>query len=339
MSLLDRLSAAERQDVRERAQPEWTAPMLATLTDEYFSDEEWIFERKLDGERALAFRAGHAVRLRSRNRKDLGEVYPEIVDALGREQPGGDDFVVDGEIVAFDGGVTSFARLQGRMQKADPEAARATGIAVFYYLFDVLHVDGHDITRLPLRRRKSLLREVVDWHDPLRYTLHRDAEGETYREEACRKGWEGVIAKRATAPYRHSRSTDWLKFKCAKGQELVIGGYTDPKGSRHDFGALLLGYHDDGELVYAGKVGTGFDEETLRDLGSRLRSRQLQTPPFDRGRLPSAHVHWVRPELVCQVAFTEWTSDGRLRHPRFLGLRRDKDPADVGREEPRSLPS
>ena len=204
-------------------------------------------------------------------------------------------------------------------------------------MFDVLHLDGTDLTEVALRRRKALLRRLLSWQDPLRFTPHRNAAGEAYRAEACRKGWEGVIAKRADAPYLAGRSTDWLKFKCAHGQELVIGGYTEPGGGRHDFGALLLGYHDGAHFVYAGKVGTGFDTPTLRDLGARLRSRACDEPPFTRGAPPTAGVHWVRPELVCEVAFTEWTRAGRLRHPRYRGLRTDKDAADVVREAARSI--
>jgi ATP-dependent DNA ligase len=152
---------------------------------------------------------------------------------------------------------------------------------------------------------------------------------------ACRSGWEGLIAKRADAPYVRGRSKDWLKLKCAWGQELVIGGYTDPAGSRTDFGALLVGYYEDGRLLYAGKVGTGYSAETLRDLGGRLRTLEVPTSPFVAVRPTPRGTHWTRPELVAQVGFAEWTSDGRLRQPRFLGLRDDKAPADVARERPR----
>lgn len=333
--MLDALDDDERELVREAGQPQSVSPMLATLTDDYFSDEDWIFERKLDGERALGFRHGPESRLQSRNAKELNRNYPEIVDALGAQAA--DDFIVDGEVVAFEGAVTSFSRLQGRMQIDDPEEARATGIAVYYYVFDLVYVDGHDVTRLPLRRRKRLLLDLLDYDDPIRYTQHRNTEGEAYRRQACAKGWEGVIAKHADSSYQHARSTDWLKFKCTKGQELVIGGYTEPEGERHDFGAILVGYYDGDDLVYAGKIGTGFDEATLERLGSRMRSVERMTPPFDRGELPGKGVHWVRPDLVCAAGFTEWTEDGRLRHPRFLGLRRDKNPKDVVREEPRSI--
>ena len=333
MSVFDILDEEARRRLREQAQPDWTAPMLATLTEDHFSDPDWIYERKLDGVRVLAFRKGPDVRLLSRNRAEEDGSYPEIVEALAALDA--DDFVADGEIVAFEGNATSFARLQGRMQITDPEEARATGIAVSYYLFDLLHLDGHDTSALPLRDRKRLLRGALRFADPLRFLQHRNEEGEAFLEEACRKGWEGLIAKRATAPYRHARSRDWLKFKCMHRQELVVGGYTAPHGKRKRFGALLVGYHRDGELVYAGKVGTGFDQETLEDLGDRLQARERKTAPFAHTEeISEQGVHWVTPDLVAECGFTEWTADGKLRHPRYLGLRHDKDAADVVRERP-----
>ncbi|MBO0804779.1 MAG: hypothetical protein J2P25_17105 [Nocardiopsaceae bacterium] len=253
--------------------PEWADPQLATLTHQRFSDPGWIYERKLDGERCLAFAGRRGVQLMSRNQQDLTSTFPEIAEALESCRHG--DLIADGEIVAFSGGQT-------------------------------------------------------------RFTQHRNESGEAYWEQACRDGWEGVIAKRACAPYEGGRSGDWLKFKCENAQELVIGGYTDPQRSRVGFGALLLGYYDSGgDLVYAGKVGTGFDTATLRRLHDRLSAMERGGPAFARGRLPRQRgVHWVEPRLVGQVAFTEWTGDGQLRHPRFQGLRDDKDPRDVVREVP-----
>jgi len=312
------------------AHPEWLSPMLAVLTDERFSDPGWIFERKLDGERILVFRDGGRLRLMTRNRNKVNDTWPELAEAMAG-QPA-QEFVADGEVVAFDGAVTSFSRLQGRMQLADPDEARDSGIAVYLYLFDLLHLAGHDLTDLPLRRRKSLLRQAMRFDDPVRYTPHRNEDGEAYFDEACAKGWEGLIAKDAGAPYKHGRSRDWLKFKCAKGQELVIGGFTEPKGSRTGFGALLLGYFQDGSLRYAGKVGTGFDDAFLEDFRNTLEARRRETPPFDDAVDEDAI--WVRPDLVAEIGFTEWTRAGRLRHPRFLGLRRDKAAEDVVREVP-----
>jgi len=299
--------------------------MRAVLWDEPFSDPSWIFERKLDGVRCMAHRdGGGAVRLFSRTDRLMNGEYADLVDALETEPC--EDFVVDGEVVAFDRrGITSFSRLQRRARER---------VAVFLYVFDALRLDGRDIRDLPLRERKAALRRTLRFNGPIRYTPHRNERGEQLFREACRKGLEGVIAKRADSAYRATRSSDWRKLKCHAEQELVIGGYTAPQGSRTDFGALLVGYFEDGTLRYAGKVGTGFDQETLRDLGRRLRDLERDAPAFvDVHPIPRG-THWVQPELVAQIAFTEWTRDGRLRHPRFLGLRSDKPARDVVRERP-----
>jgi bifunctional non-homologous end joining protein LigD len=180
-----------------------------------------------------------------------------------------------------------------------------------------------------------VLRALLSFGGPLRYTVHRSHTGRAYWKQACARGWEGLVVKRADSPYRSGRSKDWLKFKCEQGQEFVIGGYTDPQGSRAGFGALLVGYYDaSGRLAYAGKVGTGFDQTTLAALLSAMVSISQPRPAFERGALPRSRVHWVRPELVCEVGFSEWTSAGQLRHPRYQGLRRDKDQATVTRETP-----
>jgi DNA ligase D-like protein (predicted ligase) len=327
----DTLDPVQRATLRRSRMPGWTQPMLATLTDARFSSPEWIYERKLDGERCLVFRRKHRLQLLSRNRQELSDTYPELVEALAGQPP--EHFIVDGEIVAFEGSNTSFPRLQGRLGISDPEQARASGIRVWLYLFDLLYLEHYDITGLALRARKQLLRHQFDFSDPLRFTPHRNTHGERLYRVACRKGREGLIAKRAASPYQHSRSRHWLKFKCVNRQELVIGGYTDPRGSRSGFGALLLGYYEDGALCYAGKVGTGFDTATLQSLGKRLARLTRRTCPF--AGTPSgtgSGVHWVKPELVAEVGFTEWTADHRLRHPRFLGLRRDKAAQRVVRE-------
>ena len=305
-------------------------PMKAKLTAQAFDDPDWIFERKLDGERAIVSRTAEGVKLLSRTGRRMDN-YPELTEAFEAESA--QDFVADGEIVAFDGSRTSFEKLQGRMGIADGRLARLTGIKVFIYVFDLLELEGHDLTGLPLRQRKQLLRNHLEFHGPVRYTQHRNAKGRKYFLEACQKGWEGLVAKRVESTYTHTRSNDWLKIKCSYGQELVIGGYTDPKGSRSRFGALLLGYWEDGELRYAGRVGTGFDEATLESLGKRLEDLAVPTSPFaDPGSIDVKKAHWVEPGLVAQVGFTEWTRDGRLRHPRFLGLRDDKAASEVTRE-------
>jgi len=327
----DTLDPAQREALRRSRMPGWTRPMLATLTDERFSSPEWIFERKLDGERCLVFRRKRRLQLLSRNRQDLNASYPELVEALADQSP--EHFIADGEIVAFDGNNTSFSRLQGRIGIHDPARARASGIRVWLYLFDLLYLGHHDTTGLALRTRKQLLRQQFDFSDPLRFTPHQNTCGEQLYRRACRMGREGLIAKRADSRYRHSRSRHWLKFKCVNRQELVIGGYTDPGGNRSGFGALLLGYYEDGGLRYAGKVGTGFDAETLVSLGRRLAKLTRSTCPYAaRPPVAGSGVHWVKPELVAEIGFTEWTGDNRLRHPRFLGLRRDKAARRVVRE-------
>jgi bifunctional non-homologous end joining protein LigD len=241
-------------------------------------------------------------------------------------------------VVAFDHGQTRFAQLQQRMQQAHPSADQLRTVPVQYYIFDVLWSDGTDLRPQPLRERNQRLQELLDFADPLRFTEHRVGDGVGFYAEACRLGWEGLIAKRAGAPYQAGRTKDWLKFKCENNQELVIGGFTDPQGSRTGLGALLLGYYDsDGRLVYAGKVGTGFNQQTLDLLHTELSSMEQDRSPFEAGDLPRERgVHWTRPGLVAQIGFSEWTTDGRLRHPRFQGLRRDKSPAEVIREVPQA---
>lgn len=316
---------------RREPHPEWVSPTLATLTHRYFSDPDWLFERKLDGERCLAFRDGARLRLLSRNQLRINDTYPEIAAALAAQAVA--DIVVDGEIVAVTAeGVAPFSVLQRRMQLRDAARARATGVSVTYYVFDVVHLDGYNTRQLPLRVRKSLLRKALRYGREVRYTQHRNGAGEEMFADACRRGWEGVIAKRADSIYVGRRTDAWLKFKCENRQEFVIVGFTDPAGARTGLGALLLGYYDNDDLVYAGKVGTGFDTATLEQLRSLLDPLERADPPFTRERVRERGVHWVEPVLVGEVAFSEWTGDGRLRHPRFVGLRRDKDAHDVVRE-------
>jgi DNA ligase D-like protein (predicted ligase) len=305
-------------------------PALATLSHERFWEPGWIFERKLDGQRCLAVRDGRGTRLYSRSGREVTVAFPEIAEAL--EQQAATGFVVDGEVVAFDGARTSFARLQPRIHLSSAEQARRTGIAVYFYVFDVLEIDGADVRGESLLDRKRRLRRLLRWEGPIRSTPHRVSGSEEWFAEICRKGWEGLIAKRADAPYATGRTNTWLKFKCEAGQELVMVGWTDPAGSRIAVGALLLGYHDGDDLVYAGKVGTGFSESVLRDLHDRLSRIGVAQSPCTRGKLPTSGVHWVRPELVAEVAFTEWTAANQLRHPRYLGLRTDKNARDVVRE-------
>jgi bifunctional non-homologous end joining protein LigD len=300
--------------------PDWVEPMKAVLTEERFSDPDWVFERKLDGLRCLAFKDNGRVRMLSRNKLSFNERFPRIAEALDGDPA--TDFVVDGEIVAFARGRSTFETLQQRGGRP---------AQIYLYLFDVLYAAGEDVTKLPWRERKALLRSTLAFDGPIRLTQHRNRDGEELFRQACEKGWEGLIAKRADAPYAHGRSRDWLKFKCGFEQELVVGGFTAPRGSRTDLGALLVGYYEGGRLRYAGKVGTGFTQATLRELAAKLDGLRRDDSPF-ADPVKERNVTWVQPRLVGQVGFGEWTRDGRLRHPRFLGLREDKAPEEVVRE-------
>src|SRR5579859_1616816 len=311
----------------------WLAPELATLTRARFSDPDWMYERKFDGERCLTYRTGGKVALMTRNQIDVSATYPELRDAFDRQASA--DFVVDGEIVAFDGDATSFGKLQQRLGVHDPDAGLLRRVPVVYYLFDVLMIGDRDVRPLPLRERKPLLRGLLPFGDSIRFAEHRDGDGSPFWDEACQRGWEGLIAKRAASPYLAGRTKDWLKFKCLASQEFVIGGYTEPQGARTGFGALLIGYYDGaGRLVSAGKVGTGFSAATLASLTGSLRRLESDTSPFQVGSVPKSGVHWVKPELVAQIGFSEWTSAGQLRHPRYEGLRLDKEARAVVREVP-----
>jgi bifunctional non-homologous end joining protein LigD len=286
--------------------PDWVEPMAATLTRERFAGPEWVFERKLDGIRLLAFKRGHSVRLLSRNNLLQNGSYPSIVDAVARLPVR--DLILDGEAL-------------GVWRERD---------VVGYHVFDVLWLDGRDLMPLPLDERREVLASLH-----LRAPLHlvpRLGDPQPW-ERACAEGWEGVIAKRRDAPYEHRRSPHWLKMKCEATQELVVGGFTDPQGGRVGLGALLVGFFEGDDFVFAGKVGTGFDRKLLLTLRERLDALELPAAPFTKAvGLPRLRVHWVRPEVVVQVGFMEWTPDQKMRHPRLIGLRIDKAARDVVRE-------
>jgi DNA ligase D-like protein (predicted ligase) len=320
------LSNKEKGQLKKTEQKKHLKPMLAKLTHDYFSDENWIYERKLDGERCLCFKKGAEVKLISRNNKSLNETYPELIEALKRQSG---NFIVDGEIVAFKGNVTDFSKLQNRMHKKKGNG----NVKIYYYLFDILHADDYQTENLPLRSRKKVLKKYLSFdHDLIRYLPHKNTKGEEFREEACQKNWEGIIAKDARSEYIHNRSSKWLKFKCENRQEFIILGYTDPTGERIGFGALLLGYYEDNELRYAGKVGTGFDDETLEFLIEKMKPLQNNNPEI-KDKPDEKNAHFIKPKLVCEVHFTEWTTDGKLRHPAYKGLRDDKAPEKVVRED------
>ncbi len=306
--------------------------MLATLTDRRDFGDDWLLERKFDGERCVARKAGGDVRLESRTGQDLTSTYPEVRAAVVAQKSR--DLLLDGEVVAFDGDQTSFTRLQQRLGATRPSPDQVAKYPVVYCVFDLLEVDGEDLTARPLVERRSRLTRAIRPSSALQLSEAWRDDSHGRFAAACRSGWEGLIAKRADAAYVARRSKDWLKLKCVWDQEFVIGGYTDPTGSRTDFGALLVGYYEDGSLRYAGKVGTGYTKATLHDLGIRLRRLETAEPAFTDARPVPRGTHWTQPTLVAQIGFAEWTSDARLRQPRFLGLRDDKNPADVVRERP-----
>jgi ATP-dependent DNA ligase len=280
--------------------PQWLQPMAATLTQERFWGPEWIFERKFDGIRLLAFKKGLDVQLFSRNR--LPQKIPALAQAIAKLPHR--ELILDGEIT--------------------------WGGKLSYHVFDIMWLDGRDVTTLPLEERRALLSKL-----PLAGPLHRvnALDDELPWERAQKEGWEGVIAKRRGSVYEHRRSPPWLKMKCELAQEFVVGGFTDPQGKRVGLGALLVGYYDDQDFVFAGKIGTGFDTRLLLDLRAQLDKIEIAKPPFTRAvGLPRLRAHWVRPEVVVQVGFIQWTVHGKLRHPRLLGLRNDKAAREVVRE-------
>ena len=254
------------------------ALMLATLTDRREFGDDWLLERKFDGERCVARKVGSGVRLESRTGRDLSGTYPEVRSAVAAQTSR--DLVLDGEVVAYDGDQTSFTRLQQRLGVAGPSPEQVATYPVVYCVFDLLELDGEDLTVRPLVERRALLTRTIRSSSALQHTEAWRDESQRRFAAACRSGWEGLIAKRADAPYVAGRSKDWLKLKCVWEQEFVVGGYTDPAGSRTDFGALLVGYYEHGSLRYAGKVGTGYTKATLHDLGIRLRKLETAEPAF-----------------------------------------------------------
>lgn len=274
--------------------------MAATLTQERFTGPEWIFERKFDGIRLLAFKQGTEVRLFSRNH--LPQELPALAQAIAKLPHS--ELILDGEIT--------------------------WGGKLAYHVFDIMWVDGRDVTILPIEERRALLKDL-----PLSPPLHRVSalDDELPWERAQKEGWEGVIAKRRGSVYEQRRSPHWLKMKCELAQEFVVGGFTDPQGKRVGLGALLVGYYADEDFVFAGKIGTGFDTKLLLDLRAQLDQLEIAKAPFTVAvGLPRVRAHWVRPEIVVQIGFIQWTVHGKLRHPRLLGVRHDKSARDVVRE-------
>jgi bifunctional non-homologous end joining protein LigD len=318
---------------RPASLPKFVPPELATLVDRAPSGEEWLHEMKYDGYRILA-RIDHGrVTLASRNARDWTAKFPAVTEAAARLPV--ERAILDGEVaVLLPKGTTSFQALQNFLSGAHSDQ-------LVYMVFDLPHLNGRDLTGTRLEDRKRALAAILESAGgdarPLRYSDHVVGNGPEFFAQACRLGLEGIISKRRDSPYQGTRSREWLKIKCARRQEVVIGGYTDPEGSRVGLGALLGGVHEDGRLIYVGKIGTGFSDKTLRELKKQLVSLEQEKCPFATRPIGVGRPHWVNPRLLAEVSFSEWTDDGRMRHPAFLGLRADKPATSVVRERPASV--
>lgn len=314
--------------------------MKARLADEPPTSTDWVYEIKFDGYRAMAFKNGSDVRLLSRNEKDFGERFPEIVEGISEVQI--EEAIIDGEIVALDPkGISSFQLLQ-----AIEIGSRRPPL--FYYAFDLLQLNGKDLRRQPLVERKARLENIIkDAPDTIRFSASLGSDAKSLLKRVEKLGLEGLIGKQKDSTYESGkRSGAWIKLKLRREQEFVIGGYSNPEGARTNFGALLIGFYENKKLKFCGKVGTGFNAKSLRSLHSRLNEIAREDCPFvnlpeTRGSRYSPRItiaemkkcHWVEPELVCQITFSEWTRDDKLRQPVYLGLREDKSASEVIREK------
>lgn len=310
-----------KEKLKIKNQPYFISPELATLTEKYFSDSNWIYEEKFDGIRCIVVKKDKDVKLFSRNKNKLNSTYPDLVTEFKKQRH--KNFIIDGEIVAFEKGITSFSKLQ---------QVKREKIKVYFYAFDLLFFDKYDLRDQKLVDRKKVLKKQFKFTNRFRYTEHIVKNGEAYYKKACKKGWEGIIAKRTDSKYLSKRTRDWLKFKCSNRQEFVIAGYTDPEGSRVGFGSLLIGYFEKGKFKFAGKVGTGYDFKFLEMFSKKLKNIEIQKIPF-KERIPLKNKHFVKLKYVAEIAFSEWTKEGKLRHPRFIGIRTDKAPRQVVREK------
>ena len=324
-----RVSQLTAAELRER----YPGVQLATLVDKVPDGSNWVHETKFDGYRLLGIRAGRSIELITRNGNDWTQKFPAISAALLILAV--DDAVLDMEAVVVDEqGKTSFQSLQNALS----EGGESTTIVA--YVFDLLYLNGNDVTRLPLTERKAQLETLLGQSKFLRYSSHVTGQGEKMFARACETGLEGIIAKDATAPYIVGRSKHWLKIKCSLRQEFIIVGYSDPRKGERALGALYLGYGKNGALQYAGKVGTGFTMKSATELAARLAKISVRTPVLSRAEARGLglgewqRVHWVKPLLLCEISFTEWTEDGHIRHPSFQGLREDKSATEVKKEIP-----
>jgi bifunctional non-homologous end joining protein LigD len=315
---------------RAASLPNFVAPQLATLVSAPPAGDGWLHEMKFDGYRILCRVSGGRATLWSRNANDWTARFPEIAAAAARLPVRG--VLVDGEIaLLMPNGTTSFQALQNALSGGDQGR-------LVCFVFDLLHLDGQDLTGATLEARKAALEKLLSPRrsGPIRYSSHVVGRGDAFFKEACRRSLEGILSKRRDRPYEPGRGQSWLKVKCVREQEFVVGGFTEPRGTRAGLGALLLGvYEADGNLVYAGKVGTGFTAASVAKLRERLDRIRIPDSPFRHSPPGAAAARWVKPELVAEVGFTEWTEDGRLRHPAFRGLREDKPAREVVRERAR----
>jgi bifunctional non-homologous end joining protein LigD len=331
---------AARPDTHElpSAKPVFREPMKALLVDALPKGADWIYEVKFDGYRALAIKDGQKISLFSRNGKSFAGRFADVARSL--EELNASQAVLDGEIVATDAdGRSSFQLLQ-----AFQNPAAGLKPPLFYYAFDLLNLDGKDLTELPLVRRKALLESLLaPMPQVVRFSASIEAEPSRLVEEMKARGLEGVVAKKKNSTYQHGqRRGAWVKYKWSKEQEFVIGGFTRPKGTREHFGAVLVGYYEGDELIYVSKVGSGFDSRLLQSMHKKFEKLLTSQCPFSNlpERAPGLTAgemkkcSWIKPILVCQISFTEWTRDNHLRHPLFLGLREDKPPREVIREQP-----
>jgi len=328
--------------MKPTAFPKRVGAMLVTLVEAPFDDPNWIFENKLDGLRVICRFDGKRIVMLSRNDLPQETAFPEIVTGLKRSlsKPA----ILDGEIVCFDEhGQASFRKLQQRFHLSDPAVVneRARRYPAVLYLFDILYWDRYDVRDLPLRERKRLLKSAIKpWRKPVLWTDATSGKGVSMFDETCIRHGEGIVAKRLDSPYVDYRSGAWLKIKCSGRQEFVIGGFTDPRKSRVGLGAILVGYYSDDkqDFIFAGKVGTGFNNEMLRELRAQPDKLSIDRPPFTKGKiLRGEHVHWCKPKLVAEIAYAEWTQHDLLRQPKFEGLRADKDAKLVVREKPKAI--
>ena len=317
------------QAAKRAAMPDVIKPMLATLIDKPFSDPDWLFETKWDGVRAICFIKNGKARFISRNQIEMTAQYPELADIA--KSISGSSVILDGEIVALDEkGVSRFQLLQPRLgRKNAGEIERlAASTRIAFYVFDLLHLDGFDLMGCKLIDRKATLERILKSSKNIRYSDHIIGEGEKLFKEVAKVPLEGMIAKRLESVYVQRRSAEWLKIKTIQQLEVVIGGYTEPRNSREYFGALVVGLYRDGKLHYVAHTGGGFNHQTLAQTYKLMQPLKTKDCPFIDKPKTNEPVQWVKPKLVAQVKFSEWTADGRMRHPVFLGLRHDKKPEE-----------